>query len=177
MTLPRRFRAAAHQIAAPLLAIAMVASAALALSAAAPASAQPQAAPPAGCTGTPSATWLNVVVEGVRSSSGLMAVTLYGDDSSRFLVKRGSLYVGRVDARSGTTRACIFVPKPGVYALALYHDENANRSFDRTGMGLPAEGFGFSNNPATLAGLPSFKSVRINVPKAGLTTRITMKYP
>ena len=38
-----------------------------------------------------------------------------------------------------------------LYALALYHDENGNRSFDRTGVGFPAEGFGFSNNPATLA--------------------------
>ena len=129
------------------------------------------AAPPAG------QTWLNVVVDGVKNSNGLVAVTLYADDASKFLVKRGSLYVGRVDAQSGTTRACIFVPRTGVYALALYHDENANRSFDRTGIGFPAEGFGFSNNPATLAGLPTFKSVRLNVPKSGLTTRIHMKYP
>ncbi|WP_374282508.1 DUF2141 domain-containing protein [Novosphingobium sp.] len=135
------------------------------------------AAPPAGCTGPASQTWLNVVVDGVKNSNGLVAVTLYADDASKFLVKRGSLYVGRVDAQSGTTRACIFVPRTGVYALALYHDENANRSFDRTGIGFPAEGFGFSNNPATLAGLPTFKSVRLNVPKSGLTTRIHMKYP
>lgn len=177
MTLPRRLRAAATRHAAALFAIGGASAAALALAAAAPATAQPQSAPPAGCTGTPSATWLNVVIDNVRSSEGLMAVTLYADDSSKFLIKHGSLYVGRVNARAGTTRACIFVPKPGVYALALYHDENANRSFDRTGMGLPDEGYGFSNNPATLAGLPSFKSVRIAVPKAGLTTRVTMKYP
>ncbi|WP_374529797.1 DUF2141 domain-containing protein [Novosphingobium sp.] len=175
MNLPRRLRAAARAYTAPMIAIGAAAGAALALAAAAPATAQ--SGPPAGCTGTPSATWLNVVVEGVRNSNGLMAVTLYADDSSKFLVKHGSLYVGRVNARAGTTRACIFVPKPGVYALALYHDENANLAFDRTGVGFPAEGFGFSNNPATLAGLPSFKSVRLNVPKAGLTTRITMKYP
>lgn len=159
MTLLRKARAAALLLAP------------LALGANAP------AAPPAGCTGPASATWLNVVVSNVRDDSGLVAVTLYADDSSKFLVKRGSLYVGRVEARTGTTRACIFVPKPGVYALALYHDANANRSFDRTGMGLPDEGFGFSNNPATLAGLPSFKSVRIAVPKTGLTTHVTMKYP
>ena len=142
------------------------------------ADASPAAAtPPPGCTGPASQTWLNVVVDGVRNSNGLVAVTLYADDPSKFLVKRGSLYVGRVDAQSGTTRACIFVPRTGVYALALYHDENANRSFDRTGIGFPAEGFGFSNNPATLAGLPTFKSVRLNVPQSGLTTRVHMKYP
>ena len=74
-------------------------------------------------------------------------------------------------------RACIFVPKPGVYAIALYHDENANQSFDRTGVGFPAEGFGFSNNPPTIASIPSFRSVRLNIAKSGLSTRIHLKYP
>ena len=169
MKLPGRSIAAAS-LAAPLL----IAAAAMTT---APALAEAQGAAPAGCTGPASGTWLNVTVSGVRNSSGVIAVTLYADDSSKFLVKRGSLYVGRTDAATGVTRACIFVPKPGVYALALYHDENGDGKFDRTGVGLPAEGYGFSNNPATLAGLPTFKSVRLAVPKSGLTTRVTMKYP
>lgn len=165
MSLPRRIRAAAIAVAA-MLTTAVGASA----------DAQ-NAAPPPGCTGTPSQTWLNVTVDGLRSGEGLVAVTLYADNPRKFLVKNGSLYVGRADAQAGTTRTCIFVPQPGVYAVAIYHDENGNRSFDRTGLGLPAEGFGFSNNPATLAGLPSFRSVRLNVPRAGLTTRINLRYP
>ncbi len=167
MTMPRRIRAAA-------LAIAALAAT---VSGATQTVASPPAAAPAGCTGPASATWLNVVVDGVRNGSGVVAITLYADNSSKFLVKHGSLYVGRVDATSGTTRGCIFVPKPGVYALAIYHDENRDGRFDRTGLGLPAEGYGFSNNPATLAGLPQFRSVRLNVPKPGLTSRIQMKYP
>jgi uncharacterized protein (DUF2141 family) len=178
MNLPRRACAAA-----PLYASLAASAAAISLAIATPAGAESAPAPglaptpPAGCTGPASGTWINVVAEGLRNSNGLLAVTLYADDSSRFLAKKGSLYVGRVDAQSGTTRACIFVPKPGVYALALYHDENASRGLDRSGIGLPTEGYGFSNNPATLAGLPTFKSVRINIPKTGLTTRVKMKYP
>jgi uncharacterized protein (DUF2141 family) len=141
---------------------------------AAPAEAQ---SAPAGCTGPASATWIDVAVEGIHSGNGLVAITLYADKPRKFLAKHGSLYVGRVPARAGTTVGCIFVPKPGVYALAIYHDENADQNFDRTGLGLPAEGYGFSNNPSTLAGLPSFKSVRLNIPRAGLVTRIRMKYP
>jgi uncharacterized protein (DUF2141 family) len=168
MSLPRRARAAAHSL-VPALVLAGSLGAL-----AAPAAAQ---GAPAGCTGKPSATWINVIVEGVRSSRGLMAVTLYEDNSRKFLVKHGSLYVGRSPATAGTTRTCIYLPQPGVYALALYHDENANQVFDRTGIGLPAEGYGFSNNPATLAGLPSFRSVRLAIPRTGMTTRIQMKYP
>jgi uncharacterized protein (DUF2141 family) len=164
MTTPRRFRAAAL-----LGALSAFGTAVL--------TAGPAAAAPAGCTGRASDTWINVSVEGVRNSKGLVAITLYADDSSRFLAKKGSLYVGRVPASAGTTRGCIFVPKPGVYAIAIYHDENSSRKFDRTGIGLPAEGYGFSNNPATLAGLPAFRSVRLNMPKSNLTTHISIKYP
>jgi uncharacterized protein (DUF2141 family) len=130
----------------------------------------------ADCTGTPSATRLYVDVDKVRSSQGLIAVTLYTDDRRKFLAKRGSLYVGRVPARAGRTRVCMHVPKPGVYALAVYHDADSDRSFDRTGLGLPAEGFGFSNNPPTFFGLPNFDRVRIRVSWTGASTTIRLHY-
>jgi uncharacterized protein (DUF2141 family) len=129
------------------------------------------------CTGKQSAFKLYVNVEGVRSSDGLVAVTLYADDSRKFLAHHGSLYVGRVPAKTGTTPVCIHVPRPGVYALAVYHDANANRRFDRTSLGLPAEGFGFSNNPAVFLGMPAWKSVRLAVPKSDTQTAIRLRYP
>ena len=167
MTMPRRFSAAVIALAATLMGPVSGA-------AADPAAAS---APPPGCTGPASPHWLNVTAIGLHNGNGLLAVTLYDDVPRKFLAKGGSLYVGRVQAHAGTTRACIFVPRPGVYALALYHDENANQKFDRTAIGFPAEGYGFSNNPGTLAGLPSFRSVRLNVPRSGLNTRVQMKYP
>lgn len=141
-----------------------------------PAEAAP-APPRQGCTGPASGTWIDVAVEGVANAKGLIAITLYADNPRKFLVKHGSLYVGRVPAQAGTTVGCIFVPHPGVYALAIYHDENASQTFDRTALGLPAEAYGFSNNPSTLAGLPSFRSVRLAIPRSGLLTRIRLTYP
>lgn len=129
------------------------------------------------CTGPQSAVKLYVNVQGVRSSDGLVAVTLYADDSRKFLAHHGSLYVGRVPAKVGTTAVCIHVPRPGVYALAVYHDANANRRFDRTSIGLPAEGFGFSNNPAVFLGMPAWKSVRLTVPKSDTQTVVKLRYP
>lgn len=164
MIQPRRLRAAA---------LAAAASAALA----APLATAPAAAAPAGCQGTPSDTWLTVSVEGLRNGNGLVTVAVYPDDPRRFLAKGGTIKNNRFDATAPTTRACVFVPKPGVYAIAVYHDEDGSRKLNRSGLGLPTEGFGFSNNPATVAGLPAFRSVRLNVPKSGLTTHIRMKYP
>ena len=44
-------------------------------------------------------------------------------------------------------------------------------------IGLPAEAYGFSNNPAVLLGMPRFSSVRLAVPRTGLSTRIRLRYP
>jgi uncharacterized protein (DUF2141 family) len=129
------------------------------------------------CTGHPSDTRLFVRVEGVRSSQGLMAVTLYTDDAHRFLAHRGSLYVGRSPAHAGVTRACIYVPKPGIYAIVVYHDANANRKLDRNFIGFPAEGGGFSNNPNTFLGLPTFHSVRFRVRESGDEITVRLRYP
>lgn len=129
-----------------------------------------------GCTLPPSDTRLYVDVQGLRNSKGLVAVTLYADDRSRFLAKGKSMGIGRVPASAPNTRVCIHVPKPGVYVLAVYHDEDGDRKFKRNGLGIPVEGFGFSNNPSTLFGLPSFASVRLNV-KPGNKTTIKLRYP
>jgi uncharacterized protein (DUF2141 family) len=134
-------------------------------------------APPPDCGGPASATWINVDVAEVRNSNGLIAVTLYADDSSTFLAHHGSLYTGRFPAHQGITHTCIFVPKPGIYAIAAYHDENANRKLDRGETGAPTEGFGFSNNPSTFMGIPAFSRVRLAVPKPNLGTTINLRYP
>ena len=135
------------------------------------------AAAPPGCTGKESDTWLFVNVDGVRASKGLVAVTLYADNRRKFLAKRGALYVGRVAAQQGRTRVCIHLPRPGIYGLAVYHDADGDRSFDKTGLGFPAEAYGFSNNAPTLFGLPSFGRVRFRVPHSGFETTLKLRYP
>src|SRR4051812_26004077 len=50
------------------------------------------------CDGPASSAKLVVQVDGVRSSNGLVAVTLYPDDPDRFLRRHGSLKVVRVAA-------------------------------------------------------------------------------
>jgi uncharacterized protein (DUF2141 family) len=149
---------------------------ALALAAGPGAAVPANATAPGACTGPPSDVRLFVDIDQVNSNRGLVAVTLFADDPRRFLKKLGSLYVGRGPARAPVTHLCLFVPRPGVYALAIYHDANANGKFDRSGLGLPNEGYGFSNNASTFFGPPSFSSVRIAIPRSGLHTRIRMKY-
>jgi uncharacterized protein (DUF2141 family) len=116
---------------------------------------------------------LHVLVSGVRQPAGNVTVTLYGDQRAKFLAHHGSLLVVRVPIAGSDAQACFAVSAPGTYAVAVYHDENDNRHFDRTLLGLPAEGYGFSNNVTPLFGLPSFSSVIFQV--ASPETRISIK--
>jgi uncharacterized protein (DUF2141 family) len=128
------------------------------------------------CEGRPSNTKLIVQVSQLRSAQGEVAVTVYPSDPQRFLAPRGKLLRARVKAVAPTTQACFYLPGPDAYAVAIYHDANANRGFDRNGMGMPIEGFAFSNDAPTKFGVPSFDAARFTV-KAGETVlRVKMRY-
>lgn len=147
----------------------------LALAVGAPAAA---ARPTPDCLGPHSDVWITLTVDGVRNAQGQIATTVYADKPERFLIKNGSLYVVRTPAVEGATRYCVFLPGTGVYAIAIYHDEDNSGTINRSGvLGVPTEGFGFTNNPPTLASLPTFRSVRLAVPKTNLATTIHLKYP
>ena len=47
--------------------------------------------------------------------------------------------------------------KSGKYAFKYFHDENSNSKLDKNWIGIPKEGFGFSNNAAGAFGPPSFE--------------------
>ncbi len=106
------------------------------------------------CNGA-TATRLHVNVTGVRSSSGIVAATLYPNDPKRFLARRGQIGIARAPAKAGTTTVCVAVPPgPGKYALAVYHDVDGDRRLDRTVIGLPSEPFALSNNPPPRMAFP-----------------------
>lgn len=46
---------------------------------------------------------------------------------------------------------------PGEYAIAVHHDENCNDKLDKNVLGVPLEGYCFSNNVKALAAPPKFK--------------------
>lgn len=44
----------------------------------------------------------------------------------------------------------------GFYAIALFHDENSNCILDENFIGIPKEGYGFSNNAKAFMRAPTF---------------------
>lgn len=142
--------------------------------------AQPQAAAetaaPCGATDPPAAPRLLVRVTGAHSARGNITFTLYGEKPASFLAHKGSIAIARVMLNGTQATACFSVSSPGLYALAVYHDENNNHRLDRTLIGLPAEGYGFSNDAPVRLGPPSFSAARFAVQPGDNPVAIRLRY-
>ncbi len=104
---------------------------------------------------------LTVIVDHIEKISGKLEVSLY--NNAKTFPKDNVEYMTRsVPVRSDTVK-CIFYIPPGTYAIALYHDANNNNKCDENLLGIPEEGFGFSNNVKPLASPPSFNSCKFRV--------------
>lgn len=128
------------------------------------------------CEGRATGTKLFVQVGQLKSNQGEVAVTLYPPDSRRFMAPRGKLMRARIRATAPVTQVCFYLPRPDAYAVAVYHDTNANHDFDRTAVGLPSEGYGFSNDAPTKFGVPTFEAARFRASPGDTTLRIRMRY-
>lgn len=106
---------------------------------------------------------MEITVRNVRDARGTITVDVHDDDPSKFLKSGGKLARIRVPAVEGETVFCVSVPKAGIYALAVYHDRNANTKLDKTWIGLPSEPFGLSNNPPMRLSMPKLKNSAFEV--------------
>lgn len=63
------------------------------------------------------------------------------------------------------------------YAIAILHDENDDQKMNKNFMGLPKEGYGFSNNTSGVFGPPGYNKASFRHTANTLTTLvIKMKY-
>lgn len=135
-----------------------------------------QAETPACTAADPNQVRLQVSVSGMRSTQGNVTITIYPDEPSHFLDGAYKLARQAVPITLPVTRACFAFVAPGFYAVTLFHDENNNGHFDTTLLGIPAEGYGFSNNPTLHLGPPSLSQVRFAAHSGDNAVEIRMKY-
>lgn len=86
-----------------------------------------------------------VMISGIRSSSGQIIISAFKDDKS--FEEEKPFYSKKFDKgkmEDGTLFVKFTMP-PGTYGLCLLDDENGDSVMNYSFLGLPKEGFGFSN--------------------------------
>ena len=114
---------------------------------------------------------LTIVVENIHNSNGNIMIALHKASKEFPNDNPAVVFKTLTKAKKGSLSHSIPNLRQGVYAIALYHDENDNRRLDKNFLGLPNEGYGFSNNVKGFMGPPSFeeseflldKSKQINI--------------
>ena len=98
---------------------------------------------------------LTITVKGVRSADGAVFLALYDSDKSFMKVPQAKT-TRRLNASKGDLEIVIHDLPAGKYAIACYHDENGNGKLDTNALGIPEEGYGFSNDARGTSGPPTF---------------------
>ena len=123
-----------------------------------------------------SLSYIVINVNGMKNTNGKVNVALYNSESTfndpnqafreLFIVTTGSNMVIKIDSLPA-----------GEYAFGIFHDENDNATIDANFLGIPQEGFAFSNNAFGNFAPPSWAQAKFELPiKSTVTQTISLKF-
>ena len=118
-----------------------------------------------------------VTVIGLRSDAGTVRCFLY-DQPEDFPDSKQHVIGSAVAIPSGQRATCTFtsVGRDHDYAIVVLHDENNDAVFQKNALGMPEEGYGFSNDAHNHFSAPSFDACRVRFTRGTLPLAITMRY-
>jgi uncharacterized protein (DUF2141 family) len=124
--------------------------------------------------GVAGAAELVVTVENIRNAKGDMRVSVYSSPAE-WPDKSASEHDQAQKARQGSVVFRYNLP-PGTYAANGLHDENGNAKMDTNFLGIPEEGYCFSNNVKPVLSAPSFESASFRLPPEGASITMRVRY-
>ena len=102
---------------------------------------------------------ITIKVENLRNNSGKVLLEL---SNVKEEVING--YAGTISNNKSTL--VMNDLKPGKYAFKYFHDENNDNEINTNFMGIPKEGYGFSNNAKGTFGPPPFEKMVFELTKS-----------
>ena len=120
---------------------------------------------------------IHVKVLNIRNSTGTVDCALF-DSPVGFPIEalRSAMNVMVMKVRKTEAR-CDFEDIPaGTYAITVIHDENMDGKLDTNWLGIPKEGYGFSNDVKALLGAPPFSAASFEYDGGTLDLTISLHY-
>ena len=113
----------------------------------------------------------------IRNSTGTVACALFESPvgfPTEFL--RYATNIMAIKIRDAQARFDFLDIPPGTYALAVIHDENMDGKLDTNWLGIPTEGYGFSNDAKATLGPPSFSAASFRYNGEDMKMTISLHY-
>ena len=120
---------------------------------------------------------IHVKVLNIRNSTGTVDCALF-DSPDGFPIEalNSAMNVMVIKIRKTEARCDFEDIPPGTYAITVIHDENMDGKLDTNWLGIPKEGYGFSNDARALLGAPSFSAARFQYDGGTLDLTIGLHY-
>ena len=118
---------------------------------------------------------LALSIEGVRNAEGRIMIAVY-DAAAGFRDRKKALARISLRAKKGSLKLTLPDVRPATYAVSVFHDENSDRKLDTNMLGIPTEGYGFSNDARGTMGPPSFEASAVEVRDGRVPVPIAMGY-
>lgn len=109
---------------------------------------------------------VSMSVSGMRSKKGDIYISVFKDNQSFKDNKPTTRLKFSKSAAQGGNMKISLTLAPGTYGIAMLDDENGNAKMDNNMIGMPKEGFGFSNFYLSGMSRPVFDDFKFEV-KAG----------
>ena len=109
-----------------------------------------------GVTNPPIEYQLNLKVTGIKEIKGELVIGLFNNQKT--WLKKGKEFSKKIIKITARKESIVFDNIPaGNYAISLFQDENMDGKVNRSLIGIPKEGYGFSNNARVTIKAPGFK--------------------
>ena len=115
---------------------------------------------------------LTVNLHGIRAQSGLVKVAVVNSREA-WDGKAAPAQSDGAPPQGETAKFTFKDLKPGTYAVMITHDENGNGKLDTNVVGMPLEGYGFSNNPRVMR-KPTWDEARFEIGDADAAVDVAL---
>jgi uncharacterized protein (DUF2141 family) len=114
-------------------------------------------------------------VSNIKNAKGHLLISVFDAESS-FKSKTNPIASQTIAADKGAIEIVFRDLSPGPIAVAVFHDKNNNSKLDTNFLGMPKEGFAFSNNPKTKFGPPTYGQCTFELVSETTQIALKMKY-
>jgi uncharacterized protein (DUF2141 family) len=120
---------------------------------------------------------IHVKILNIKNSTGTVACALFeSPEGFPYEYLRSATNVMVIKIREAQARCDFEDIPPGTYAMAVVHDENMNGKLDANWLGVPSEGYGFSNDASGVLGPPSFSAASFKYDGQNVDLTMTLHY-
>ncbi|WP_185965478.1 DUF2141 domain-containing protein [Flavobacterium zepuense] len=117
-----------------------------------------------------------VIISGLESDKGQIILNIFKDSESyEKQAPFKTLTFEKTKLVEGSMTVT-FEVEPGTYGITLVDDKNKNGEMDKNLLGIPKEGFGFSNFFMEKMKKPLFEEFRVPLTPKNNTIKIKVKY-